>query len=264
VAAFLIVKAFRHPTGTAALIAASLAQIGEFSFILAALGVDVGLLPSEGRDLIITGAILSILLNPLAFVAAERFLPRGPETPKPDEVLPTPPEARERRSTALVEHTILAGYGRVGSIVAHGLAERGAPFLVVEDDDKAVARLASRGIEHIVGNAVLPEVLEAANISAAKTLILAIPNGFEAGNAVIRAKAANPAIRVVARAHSAAEVEHLDGLGADKVIMGEEEIAKGMLEYSSEPEVIPDSVSDADATDTQDPGMRDAAAGEHA
>jgi CPA2 family monovalent cation:H+ antiporter-2 len=259
-AAFLIVKAFRHPVGTSALIAASLAQIGEFSFILAALGVDVGLLPPEGRDLIITGAILSILLNPLMFLAAERFTPLRAEEPAR-----APPGAAPRpEPTALAEHTVLAGYGRVGGIVAEGLIERGTPFLVIEDDDKAVARLASRRIEHIVGSAVLPEVLEAANISIAKTLILAIPNGFEAGNAVIRAKAANPSIRVVARAHSVAEVEHLHGLGADKVIMGEEEIAKGMLEYSSEPEVIPDSVSDADAPDTQDPGMRDAAAGERA
>ena len=259
VAAFLIVKAFRHPSGTSALIAASLAQIGEFSFILAALGVEVGLLPEEGRDLIITGAILSILLNPLMFLAADRFAPLRPEAP------PGKPDARRTpQPTALSGHLVLAGFGRVGGLVGRGLRERGTPFVVIEDDDKRIAELAALGIEHIVGNAVLPEVLEAANVAGAKGLILAIPNGFEAGNAVIRAKAVNPAIRIVARAHSAAEVEHLQGLGADRIIMGEEEIAHGMLEYAAEPEIIPDSVADADALDGQDPGMREAAAGDPA
>jgi CPA2 family monovalent cation:H+ antiporter-2 len=254
-AAFAIVKAFRHPVGTSALIAASLAQIGEFSFILAALGVDLGLLPPEGRDLVITGAILSIMLNPLMFTLADRLV--ATRTEEAQAAVPDTP--RRPAPTSLTDHVVLVGFGRVGGIVGEGLRERGTPFVVIEDDDKRIAQLEALGIEHVVGNAVLPEVLEAANIVAARTLILAIPNGFEAGNAVIRAKDLNPGIRVLARAHSAAEVEHLNGLGADRVIMGEEEIAHGLLEYAAEPEVIPDTVGEADAPSVTDPAMRDAA-----
>jgi CPA2 family monovalent cation:H+ antiporter-2 len=155
---------------------------------------------------------------------------------------------------------VLAGFGRVGSVVGQGFRKRGTPFVVIEDDERRVAELAADGIEHVVGSAVLPEVLEAANVAAAKALILAIPNGFEAGHAVIRAKALNPAIRIVARAHSVAEVEHLRQLGADRVIMGEEEIAHGMLDYAADPQVrtasdgVEQQVADAAMKAAADPG----------
>jgi CPA2 family monovalent cation:H+ antiporter-2 len=251
VAAFAIVKAFRYPTATAVLIAASLAQIGEFSFILAALGVEVGLLTAEARDLIITGAILSILLNPLMFLAADRLALLSAEEPSR-----TAEERPARQPTTLTGHMVLAGFGRVGSVVGQGLRQRGTPFVVIEDDERRVAELAADGIEHVVGNAVLPEVLEAANVAAAKALILAIPNGFEAGNAVIRAKALNPAIRIVARAHSVPEVHHLERLGADRVIMGEEEIAHGMLDYAADPRVTDRTASDGAAQEIADDAMK--------
>ena len=136
IAAYAIVRIFGHPDGTAALIAASLAQIGEFSFILAALGVELGFLPAEGRDLIVTGAILSILLNPLAFLAAERLAPR-PVVPATSVVQPAP----KPDTTTLTDHTVLVGFGRVGSIVGRGLKERGVPLLVVEDDAELIAKL---------------------------------------------------------------------------------------------------------------------------
>jgi len=256
VAAFLIVRAFGHPVSTALMISASLAQIGEFSFILAELGVDLRLLPEEGRDLILAGAILSILLNPLVFAGVVRLRPRlekklgepltqpvepkpiGPATeigavatqapvvatePLPEEDGPPPP-------TELTDHTILIGYGRVGALVGQQLRERGLPFLVIEDSDKTLARLATDGIETIAGNAANADVFAAANPVGAKRLILAIPNAFEAGRIVQRGRAANPAIEIIARAHSDAEVDHLTGLGADTVIMGEREIARGIVD----------------------------------
>ena len=223
-AAFAIVRAFGYPAATAALIAASLAQIGEFSFILAALGVDVGLLPPEGRDLIVTGAILSILLNPVAFFVAERLVPpcprRGRERCAPQRSPPT---------TTLSDHVILVGFGRVGTIVGEGLKERGVPLLVIEDDDHRVERLAALGIEHIVGNAVRPQILSAANVAAARALYIAIPNGFEAAAILDHAKQLNPGIKVIARAHSDADVEVLERHGAVHVIMGEREVARAML-----------------------------------
>jgi CPA2 family monovalent cation:H+ antiporter-2 len=256
VAAFLIVIAFRHPVGTALTISASLAQIGEFSFILAELGVGLNLLPEAGRDLILAGAILSIVLNPLIFAgvdrlkpwlekravgqpvqqAAEARQPLGPAT-EIGALASSPPAAPAAKgeengpvATKLTDHTILIGYGRVGSLVGQSLKERNMPFLVIEDADKTIARLREDGIEIVTGNAANAEVFATANAAGARRLILAIPNAFEAGQVVLRARAANPGIDIIARAHSDAEVDHLTGLGANTVIMGEREIARGIVE----------------------------------
>ena len=234
-AAFLIVLAFRHPIGTALTISASLAQIGEFSFILAELGVGLGVLPGEGRDLILAGAILSILLNPVAFAVVDWLRPRlearfarpaPPATTEPAESAaaaePSPEPDDVPAETALGGHT---------SLVGAALRSGGAPFLVVEDADKTVARLRDDGVETIVGNGVKGEILAAAGLRRARHLVLAIPNAFEAGGIVKQARADNPGIEIIARAHSDAEVEHLAGLGADIVIMGEREIARAMIEH---------------------------------
>jgi len=249
VAAFLIVVAFGYPIGTALIISASLAQIGEFSFILADLGVGLELLPEQGRDLILAGAILSILLNPLAFGIIGRFQPwleerlgkkpevkaAGPATEPGKLATPSPrttklDEDDAPKPTKLTGHTILVGYGRVGSLVASALRQAGQPFLVIEDADKTITRLRADGVEVISGNAARTETFAAANPAAAKQLILAIPNAFEAGQVVQKARAAQPDLLIVARAHSDAEVDHLTGLGANTVIMGEREIARGIVE----------------------------------
>jgi CPA2 family monovalent cation:H+ antiporter-2 len=248
-AAFVIVIAFGYPLATALMISASLAQIGEFSFILAELGVGLKLLPEQGRDLILAGAILSILLNPLMFLAVDWMEPwlekrAGKTAPldeaklfgparEPGQVASVAASAKDDGPpprTTLTGHSILIGYGRVGSLVGASLKAAALPFLVIEDADKTLAKLRAEGIETVSGNAANGEVFAAANPEGAKRLILAIPNAFEAGQIVLRARAANPGISVIARAHSDAEVEHLKGLGADTVIMGEREIARGIVE----------------------------------
>ncbi|MER8475288.1 cation:proton antiporter [Mesorhizobium sp. M1163] len=248
-AAFVIVVVFRYPVATALMISASLAQIGEFSFILAELGVGLKLLPEQGRDLILAGAILSIVLNPLMFLAADRMKPWlearagrtapsgearpiGPAT-EPGQVASVAAPAKEDGPpprTRLTGHTILIGYGRVGSLVGASLKQAALPFLVIEDADKTLAKLKAEGVETVAGNAANGDVFAASNAEGAKRLILAIPNAFEAGQVVLRARAANQTIEIIARAHSDAEVEHLKGLGADTVIMGEREIARGIVE----------------------------------
>jgi CPA2 family monovalent cation:H+ antiporter-2 len=240
-AAFLIVRAFGRPVPTALTISVSLAQIGEFSFILAGLGVSLRLLPPEARDLILAGAFISIVVNPFLFVALERFGPRlsrravrrraerlaaGAQEVSAEEM------PMEPHPTRLAGHAVIVGYGRVGSAIGEGLRRQGRPLLVVEERDELAAELARRGIEVIVGNAVRKRVLQAANLAAARWLFVAIPDGFEAGQVVEQARAVNPKLDIIARAHSDAEVEHLTGLGASRTIMGEREIAQGMLEHA--------------------------------
>ncbi|MFD2264063.1 YbaL family putative K(+) efflux transporter [Lacibacterium aquatile] len=236
-AALGIVLLFRHPLRTAFTISASLAQIGEFSFILAALGVGLGLLPPEGRDLILAGAILSILANPLVFYGADKLLPwwearraqpAASATAEPVEEVPA------LQPTSLTEHAVVVGYGRVGSVVCNGLAEAGKPFLVVEDVPARITELNEKGIEVVTENAAKPEVMATLNIPAANWLFVAIPNSFEAGQIVEQARKANPDLRIVARAHTDAEIEYLQSRGADETIMGEREIALGMLQKAFE------------------------------
>jgi CPA2 family monovalent cation:H+ antiporter-2 len=227
-AAFLIVILFRHPVATALTISASLSQIGEFSFILAELGVASQILPKEGRDLIMAGAILSIMLNPLMFAAVTWLAPLlDPRRDSPQAATAVPEPIR---TTDLTDHTIVIGYGRVGALVGDALKQRQLPFLVAEVGERALEKLKQGGIETIMGNAAQPEILGATNPSRAKHLVIAIPEAFEAGQIVQQARAANPDIRIIARAHADAEVDHLKGLGADVVIMGEREIARGMIE----------------------------------
>lgn len=244
IAAFLIVLLFRKPVSTALTISASLGQIGEFSFILAALGVELGLLPAEGRDLILAGAIISIIINPLLFFVCDRMRPllERPkhEEPAAEAAVPAtdarPAHAEEQTDmdevhpTALSGHAILVGYGRVGSIVGQNLKSSGTPFLVIEDSDKRIIELQSQGIEVLSGNAVARETLDLANLAGARSLAIAIPNAFEACRIAEQGRAVNPSILIVARAHSDAEVEELRQYGADTVIMGEREIALGMVD----------------------------------
>ena len=246
VAAFLIVLAFGYPRATALTISASLAQIGEFSFILAELGVGLNLLPEEGRDLILAGAIMSIILNPLAFSTIDWLQARdarkaaaGAATAPVDDA-----DVDEPAVSTMTGHTILVGYGRVGSLVARTLQESGSPFLVIEDSDKTLARLKTAGIEAVNGNAANEQTFALANPAQAKRLILAIPNAFEAGQIALRAKAARPDMEIVARAHSDAEVEHLVSLGVTDVVMGEREIARGIVEMINLPHSIGDAIGE--------------------
>ena len=241
VAAWLIVRAFGHPNGTAVTISASLAQIGEFSFILAGLGVSMRLLPEEGRDLILAGAILSIFLNPFIFALAERRPARrypkeeaaaaaaadAAAMEKAQEEIPGP---GEQTATTLADHDVLIGYGRVGRIVGDGLLEAGRPVLVFDDREDSLERARAAGAEVIEGNAADPQVLALGNVAGARRLFVTVPEAFEAGQVVEQARALNPDLEIVARAHSDATVEHLSRLGANLTVMGEREIARRMLE----------------------------------
>ncbi len=233
----LILRGMRQTWNTSLTIAAGLAQIGEFSFILAALGIGLGLLDEQARDLILGASILSILLNPLLFLAVDRLRPwadrRDGVLPAAAQGQPVVPRPIVYPATSLEDHAILVGYGRVGSLVAEGLLTRGWKVLVIEAGDTAVQSLRERGAEVVVGNAADPAVLKSVNLAAARLLLVAIPDAFEAGQIVEQARAGSPGIEIIARAHFDEAVTHLTGHGASAVVMGEREIARAMLELAA-------------------------------
>lgn len=229
IAAYLIVRAFGHPSPVALTISASLAQIGEFSFILIVLAVNLAIVPPEARDLVVAGSILSILANPLMFMAIDRWAAR--KTPKvPVErtaAVPVPP-AGETTVTALSGHVVLVGHGRVGSAIGSSLLAKRIPYLVVEEDRSALDGIEAKGVECFVGPCGEPAMLERLNLKNARCLVTAIPDPYEAGHLVETAKAANPNIRIIARAHTSEAVDYLSKMGADVVLMGEQELANSM------------------------------------
>ena len=226
VAAYLIVRAFGHSRSTAFTVSASLAQIGEFSFILIGIGIGLGMVPKESRDLILAGAIVSIMLNPLIFTLLERM---GQEKSAEPAARPDEP-ATALTPTTLTGHDIVVGYGRVGSLVGAGLRGDGARMIVVEASDAGVARARGDGAEVFTGNAAEPAIIAALNLAGARRLYVTIPEVFEAGQIVQQARAANPKLDILARAHSRATVEHFEKLGANLIVLGETEIAHRMLE----------------------------------
>ena len=214
IAAYFIVRAFGRDHRVALTIAASLAQIGEFSFILATLGSELGLIEPMARDLILAGAIISILINPLVFALAGRR----------EEGVLEPSAARQSREAAVV----LIGHGRVGSRIATELLSAGQRVTLIESSSDIALPDESERLDLIIGNAASPHVLAEAAVGEARMLMVAIPETFEAGQIIEQARRLNPDIQIIARAHSDAEVEYLTGRGANRTIMGEEEIARRM------------------------------------
>jgi CPA2 family monovalent cation:H+ antiporter-2 len=226
-AAYAIVRAFGHDNRTAVTVSASLAQIGEFSFILANLGTGLAVMPAAARDLILAGAIVSILLHPIVFsLAATRVRREAAEAAARGEAAVAPAEAPE---AALPGSVIVVGYGRVGKLVAERLRAADRPFVMVDDQSDVVDLAVKAGLQTIRGNAASRAILEEAGVRRASHLLIAIPEGFEAGGIAEAARRLNPAIRILARAHSAEEVQHLLRHGADRVVRGEEEIARQLV-----------------------------------
>jgi CPA2 family monovalent cation:H+ antiporter-2 len=222
--AYLIVRAFGHPNETALTVSASLAQIGEFSFILGGLGAGLGILPEEGRDLILAGAILSILANPFIFsLAVGRAPARSVSATKAPPPAPAPVAAPVTQG-----HTILVGLGRVGRLIAATHTDPDK-LTVIEARSEQLRGGDTERLAFIEGNAADPVVLKKADIANASRLLLAIPGGFEAGAIVQNALALNPSIRIIARAHSEDDVVYLEKLGVGQVVMDEREIAARMV-----------------------------------
>ena len=230
VAAYAIVRAFGHPNRTALTISCSLAQIGEFAFILAGLGISLQLLPPEGRDLVLAGALISIIANPLIFAGLDGWEARQENEA---ELAAAPaPELPPGPTLEPGHHAIVVGYGRVGSQLSQLLRDRGVTVVVVDTNIELVQRAHFAGIPAIRGNAAAERVLAEAHPESAQIAIIAIPQALEAGEVAARLRAANPVLTIFARAHSDAEVKHLIEHGADGAVMAERELAYSMAEMA--------------------------------
>ena len=235
-AAFLLVLAFRYPLNTALTVSASLAQIGEFSFILAALGVSLGLLPVEAQNLILAGAFISITLNPFVFRVIEpaqawirsrsnlaRILERS------DDPLAELPMTVA--SSHVTSHVVLVGYGRVGRLIGEALAERRLSFVVAEQNRELVEGLRKHGIHAVAGDAAEPAVLIQAHIARAAILVIAVPDTLRARRMIETARILNPPIEIIVRTHNEEEAALLRRESGGAVFMGEHELALSMTRH---------------------------------
>ncbi len=235
-AAMALVMAFRYPLNTALTVAASLAQIGEFSFILAGLGLSLKLLPEEAMSLVMAGALISIALNPFVFLMIQplrRWLLKKSATARKLEHRQDPyaelPMSTERKY--LQGQVVLVGYGRVGRRLATAMDERGIPYVIAEQNRELVESLRKSGLAAVSGNACDPEVLVQAHIARAAMLVVATPDLLDVRQMVTIARTLNPDIEVVLRSHSEEESRLLRNDEVGKVFFGEEELARGMAAH---------------------------------
>jgi CPA2 family monovalent cation:H+ antiporter-2 len=236
IAAAALVMAFRYPLNTALTVAASLAQIGEFSFILAGLGVTLGLMPQEGLSLVLAGALISIAINPVVFglikpikalVLSKSALARKLE--HRDDPLAVLPQSTEHKY--LAGQVVLVGYGRVGRRIARALDERNIPFVIVEQNRERVEQIRSQGMVAVSGDSAEPSTLIQAHIMKAAMLVIATPDPMNVQRMTETAKTLNPEIEVVIRTHSADAVEIFRRENFGQVFFDEEELARGMKGY---------------------------------
>jgi monovalent cation:H+ antiporter-2, CPA2 family len=234
-----LVLLFRYPLNTALTIAATGAQIGEFSFILAGMGIGLGLLPVEGRDLILAGALVSISVNHLVVASIEPMqrwvrkrsaLANALERPV-DPLAALPLSVGEKELTG---HVVLIGYGRVGRRIGLALTANGTRFVVADRNREIVEDLRARGVHAVSGDASDPVVMAQTHVMRARLLVIATPDSFAARKMIEIARILNPAVETVVRTHSEEEADLLRQERADKVFMGEHELALGMTRHVSE------------------------------
>jgi CPA2 family monovalent cation:H+ antiporter-2 len=236
VTAFALVLAFRYPLNTALTVSASLAQIGEFSFILAGLGLALGLLSPEGMSLVLAGALISIALNPRLFATIEpirRWTLQYSDLARRLERRGDPyaelPMSIERRY--LEGQVVLVGHGRVGRRIATALDAHGIPYVVAEQNRELVEILRNKGVAAVSGDATEPAVLIQSHIADAAMLVVAMPDSRNVPQMVETARSLNPDIEIVLRTHSEDESQMLRKEGIGTVFFGEEELARGMTAH---------------------------------
>lgn len=235
-AAVALVLLMRYPLHTALTISASLAQIGEFSFILVGLGAQLGLMPNEGHSLVLAGALISIAINPLLFRAIEplralmrQHSPLIRRLEARDDPLAELPRSTEAKY--LSRQVVLVGYGRVGRRIAQALKSAGQPFVVADQNRELVEALRAKGVAAVVGNAGDPEVLIQAHIAQARMLVIATQDTLSLHQMIETARTLNPEIQIVVRSHNEDEAERMRSAGIGTVFLGEAELAHAMARH---------------------------------
>ncbi|HEY8356915.1 MAG TPA: YbaL family putative K(+) efflux transporter [Ramlibacter sp.] len=236
IAAAVLVLLLRYPLHTALTVSASLAQIGEFSFILVALGTSLGLTTPETQSLVVAGALISIALNPLVFKAIQPLqqwlLARSQvarDLAARDDPLAELPMSTDAKY--LSRQVVLVGWGRVGRELARGLQEDGVPFVVAEQNRDLVERLRAQGIPAVFGDASQPEVLIQAHVARARMLVIATPDTMGVRQMADTARLLNPTIEIVVRSHNEEEAGRLEQDLRSRVFVGEHELALAMTRY---------------------------------
>ncbi len=236
VVATVLMVLLRHPFGASLRIGASFGQIGEFSFILAGLGVSLGVLSEEGRSLILAAALCTIVLNPLLFAALDRlsaWLARNPQLLDRLERQKAPRLAHtDLFASVQQDHAILIGYGRVGRTIGDALQRLGEPFVVIEQDRRVVDAMRTIGVASIYGDATRAGILDHAHPARARLLVIAAPDPYHARHIIELVRAKNPTIEIVVRTHSDQELTMFEQLGVSKALMGERELAFVMAYHS--------------------------------
>ena len=252
-----LVLLLRYPLSTALTVSASLAQIGEFSFILAGVGMSLGLLPAEGQSLILAGALISIALNPFVFSAIDPALDwlrhrsqLARQLERSDDPLAELPMSTEQKY--LAKQVVLVGYGRVGRHIAKALHERGIPFVVAEQNRELVEQLRAAGQAAVYGNAVEPAALIQAHVAEAHMLVIATPETVEVRRMIQTARTLNPQIEIVVRSHNEEEAALLERESGGKVFVGERELAQSMTEHVIGRIEAPRATSEATVRSTAD------------
>jgi CPA2 family monovalent cation:H+ antiporter-2 len=232
----VLAAAFRYPLNTGLTVGVSLAQIGEFSFILAGLGVSLGLLPMEGQSLILAGALISISLNPLVFraiapaeawIRSRSVLARAME--RSDDPLAQLPSTVDPR--AVTGHVLLIGHGRVGRRIAEVLERESIAYVVADENREVVEKLRERGVKAVFGDAAEPAVLIQGHVARARMLVVALPDTLKARQMVKVARTLNPPIEILLRTHTDEELELLQKEQLGSVFMGEQELAVAMARH---------------------------------
>lgn len=235
VAAMLMVL-LRHPLGASLRLGANLGQIGEFSFILAGLGVSIGVLPESGRSLILAAAFCTIVLNPVVLTmmnALATFLLRHPKLVDRLERQKKPRvTATDLHMAQTAGHAIVVGYGRVGRTIGDALTRVDMPFIAIEQDRRVVEAMRTIGVATVYGDATRPGMLDLANPQLARLLVLASPDPYHARHVIELARSRNPDIDIIVRTHSDTEQGLFEALGVSRAIMGERELAFGMAYHS--------------------------------
>jgi CPA2 family monovalent cation:H+ antiporter-2 len=232
----LLLVLLRHPVGPSLRLGAAFGQVGEFSFIMAGLGVSLGVLPEAGRSLVLAAALVTIVANPLLYRGAQRlaaWLARFPA------LIDRMERTREPRvaTTALFQavprdHVILVGYGRVGRTIGDALQRRGIPFVAIEQDRRTLEVMRGMGVPAIYGNATRADILQLAHPATARLLVVATPDPYHAQVVIERAREANAALQVVVRTHGDEEQALFERMGVQRALMGERELAYAMAYHS--------------------------------